>query len=98
MILLRIGPKGKERPAILDKNGTIRDISSIVEDLNPFFLNFNLIEKLSKSNFESLNKISAKERIGPCISYGSIRDKEIIKFANQTGTVLLFSKTRHFKH
>ena len=30
--------------------------------------------------------------------YGSIRDKEIIKFANQTGTVLLFSKTRHFKH
>tara|TARA_B100000029_G_scaffold412548_1_gene415230 strand:+ start:133 stop:978 length:846 start_codon:yes stop_codon:yes gene_type:complete len=68
MILLRIGPKGKERPAILDKNGTIRDISSIVEDLNPFFLNFDLIEKLSKSNFESLNEISAKERIGSCIS------------------------------
>ena len=29
---------------------------------------------------------------------GSIRDKEIIKFANRTGTILLFSKTRHFKH
>ena len=29
---------------------------------------------------------------------GSIRDKEIIKFANQTDTILLFSKTRHFKH
>ena len=29
---------------------------------------------------------------------GSIRDKEIIKFANRTGTVLVFSKTRHFKH
>ena len=29
---------------------------------------------------------------------GSIRDKEIIKFANQTETVLVFSKTRHFKH
>ena len=29
---------------------------------------------------------------------GSIRDKEIIKFANQTGTVLVFSNTRHFKH
>ena len=29
---------------------------------------------------------------------GSIRDKEIIKFANQTDTVLLFSKTRHFRH
>ena len=29
---------------------------------------------------------------------GSIRDKEIIKFANLTGTVLIFSKTRHFRH
>ena len=30
--------------------------------------------------------------------YGSIRDKEIIKFANQTNTILMFSKTRHFRH
>ena len=30
--------------------------------------------------------------------YGSIRDKEIIKFANNTKTILVFSKTRHFKH
>ena len=29
---------------------------------------------------------------------GSIRDKEIIKYANETETVLIFSKTRHFKH
>ncbi len=29
---------------------------------------------------------------------GSIRDEEIIKFANQTNTILVFSKTRHFKH
>ena len=29
---------------------------------------------------------------------GSIRDKEIINFANETDTVLLFSKTRHFRH
>ena len=29
---------------------------------------------------------------------GSIRDKEIIKFANDTDTILVFSKTRHFKH
>ena len=30
--------------------------------------------------------------------YGSIRDKEIINFANETDTVLIFSKTRHFRH
>ena len=29
---------------------------------------------------------------------GSIRDKDIIRFANQTNTVLVFSKTRHFRH
>ena len=29
---------------------------------------------------------------------GSIKDKEVIKFANSTKTVLVFSKTRHFRH
>ena len=30
--------------------------------------------------------------------FGSIRDKEIINYANQTDTILVFSKTRHFRH
>ena len=30
--------------------------------------------------------------------YGSIRDKEIIRFANEMGIILVFSKTRHFNH
>ena len=29
---------------------------------------------------------------------GSKNDKEIIKFADQTKTILVFSKTRHFNH
>ena len=29
---------------------------------------------------------------------GSVRDKEIIKFADDTDTILVLSKTRHFKH
>ena len=29
---------------------------------------------------------------------GSVRDKEIIKFADSLGIILVFSKTRHFKH
>ncbi len=29
---------------------------------------------------------------------GSIRDKEIIKFADELGVILVFSNTRHFKH
>jgi phosphoribosylaminoimidazolecarboxamide formyltransferase/IMP cyclohydrolase len=29
---------------------------------------------------------------------GSIRDKDVIRFANKTNTILVFSKTRHFRH
>ena len=35
MKLLRIGVKGKEKPAAIDKDGKIRDISSHINDLNP---------------------------------------------------------------
>ena len=44
---------------------------------------------------ENLVQSGVKAVIQP---YGSIRDKEIIKFADQTDTILVFSKTRHFKH
>ena len=44
---------------------------------------------------ESLVQSGVKAIIQP---YGSVRDKEIIKFANDTNTVLVFSKTRHFRH
>ena len=30
--------------------------------------------------------------------YGSKNDKDVIRFANQTNTILVFSKTRHFNH
>ena len=46
MKLLRVGEKGKEKPAIMDKDGKIRDISSHVKDLNPDFLNFETFAKL----------------------------------------------------
>ena len=44
---------------------------------------------------ESLVQSGVKAIIQPS---GSLRDKEIIKFANETDTVLLFSRTRHFRH
>ena len=44
---------------------------------------------------ESLVQAGVRAIVQPS---GSIRDKEIIKFANQTDTILVFSKTRHFRH
>ena len=44
---------------------------------------------------ENLIQSGIKAIIQP---HGSIRDKEIIKLADKTNTVLVFSKTRHFNH
>ena len=59
----------------------------IVAASDAFFPFVDGIEKLVQSGVSAVIQPS-----------GSIRDKEIIKFANQTNTVLVFSKTRHFKH
>ena len=68
MKLLRVGEKGKEKPAILDGNGKIRDISSHVSDLNPQNLNFETISKIQRVETSSLPEISSDQRIGSCIT------------------------------
>ena len=59
----------------------------VVAASDAFFPFIDGIEKLVQSGVTAVIQPS-----------GSIRDKEIIKFANQTNTALVFSKTRHFKH
>ena len=68
MKLLRVGKKGKEKPAILDQKGKIRDLSSIVKDFDPENLNFETFSKLKKINHETLPEISNSTRIGSCIN------------------------------
>ena len=68
MKLLRVGEKGKEKPAILDDDGKIRDISSHVSDLNPHNLNFETISKIQSVDTSSLPEISSDQRVGSCIT------------------------------
>jgi len=68
MRLLRVGVLGKEKPAALDKNGNIRDLSQEVLDFNPDTLNFETLDKLKKINLERLPEITSSTRIGSCIS------------------------------
>ena len=68
MKLLRIGSNGNEKPAALDKNGKIRDISSILSDLDPRTLNFKNISRLQETNLSDLPEISSNERIGSCVA------------------------------
>ena len=68
MKLLRVGKKGTEKPAALDKNGKTRDISSYIHDLEPETLNFQQIDKLKEINLETLPEIPSSERIGACVN------------------------------
>ena len=61
--------------------------SKIIAASDAFFPFVDGIESLVSSGISAVIQPS-----------GSIRDKEIIKFANQTNTILVFSKTRHFRH
>ena len=61
--------------------------TDIVAASDAFFPFVDGIEKLVQSGVKAV--------IQPA---GSIRDKEVIQFANHTGTTLVFSKTRHFRH
>ncbi len=61
--------------------------SDIVAASDAFFPFIDGIEKLVQSGVKAVIQPS-----------GSINDKSVIKFANETGTVLVFSKTRHFRH
>ena len=73
--------------AIDKMNKFIGEKNDIVAASDAFFPFVDGIEKLVQSGVSAV--------IQPA---GSIRDKEIIKFANSTDTVLIFSKTRHFRH
>jgi len=68
MKLLRIWNKGKEKPAALDTNSKIRDLSSVIKDLTPDNLTHSSIEKLKSLDLKNLPELSNSERIGSCIS------------------------------
>ena len=72
----------------IDKMKKFQNLNNeVVAASDAFFPFVDGIEKLVQSGVSAIIQPS-----------GSIRDKEIIKFVNQTNTVLIFSKTRHFKH
>ena len=72
----------------IDKMNKFQNLNeAVVAASDAFFPFVDGIEKLVQAGVTAVIQPS-----------GSIRDKEIIKFANQTNTILVFSKTRHFRH
>jgi phosphoribosylaminoimidazolecarboxamide formyltransferase/IMP cyclohydrolase len=73
--------------AIDKMNKFMKIKDEVVAASDAFFPFVDGIEKLVQSGITAVIQPS-----------GSIRDKEIIDFANETDTILVFSKTRHFRH
>ena len=65
MKLLRIGKLGKEKVAVLDKNGKFRDLTSHIKDLNPDNLNFETLSKIQGLDLFSLPEDGKKINLSP---------------------------------
>jgi 2-keto-4-pentenoate hydratase/2-oxohepta-3-ene-1,7-dioic acid hydratase in catechol pathway len=68
MKLLRYGQPGKERPALLDKDGGIRDLSEFIDDVSGPALSPESIATLKALDPASLPLVDGTPRIGPCVA------------------------------
>jgi 2-keto-4-pentenoate hydratase/2-oxohepta-3-ene-1,7-dioic acid hydratase in catechol pathway len=68
MKLLRIGPPGAEKPAILDAEGRPRDLSGIIPDVGGAALTRAGLQALRAVAVSRLPVLDAAARIGPCVA------------------------------
>lgn len=67
MKLVRFGQPGQEKPGILDNNGAVRDISSVVDDIAGEALSDASQQRLRNLDLSTLPEIAADTRLGPCV-------------------------------
>jgi 2-keto-4-pentenoate hydratase/2-oxohepta-3-ene-1,7-dioic acid hydratase in catechol pathway len=67
MKLLRYGSVGNEKPGLLDQDGSIRDLSSVINDIDGETLSPRSIEQLSGIEPESLPTVAGEPRLGTCV-------------------------------
>lgn len=68
MKLLRYGATGSEKPGLLDENGQVRDLSSVIQDLDGSALEEKALAKLAALGPKSLPVVVDPGRIGPCVA------------------------------
>jgi 2-keto-4-pentenoate hydratase/2-oxohepta-3-ene-1,7-dioic acid hydratase in catechol pathway len=67
MKLLRYGPKGQEKPGLLDNNGKIRDLSGVIADVTGSVLSPESVARLRSLDLAELPLVSGEPRLGPCV-------------------------------
>jgi len=68
MKLLRYGPVGAEKPAMLDRDGSIRCLSSVVRDIDGFALSDGALKMLDGLDTTRLPKVDPGARLGACVA------------------------------
>ena len=68
MKLLRYGNAGHERPGILDSNGKVRELDSVVSDINGKTLSEESLKKIASLDINSLPLVNEPVRFGPCVN------------------------------
>jgi 2-keto-4-pentenoate hydratase/2-oxohepta-3-ene-1,7-dioic acid hydratase in catechol pathway len=68
MKLLRFGPKGDEKPGLLDANGVIRDLSGVLPDLTPAQLADGALARLSDIDPSRLPAVAQPVRYAPIVA------------------------------
>ena len=67
MKLVRLGGQNKEKPGLLDPNGEVRDLSGVIEDLNPDTLDPQTLQSIKAIDPLTLPRVEAGQRLGPCV-------------------------------
>ena len=73
MKFCRFGPKGQEKPGVVDAQGQIRDLSGIVSDLTPDTVRLSQLARLTATDINALPVVSGGQRYGvPVAGIGKI--------------------------
>lgn len=67
MKLLRFGPPGAEKPGILDADGQIRDLSSLISDVDGSVIGPAGLGRIEEFDLQALPVVGGDVRLGPCI-------------------------------
>lgn len=68
MKLVRYGKAGKEKPGLVDKAGSLRDLSDVIADLDADALSPRALKRVRKLKPESLPLVRGAKRLGPCVA------------------------------
>ena len=64
MKLVRYGDFGSEKPGVIDTNGRIRDLSTVITDIDAAFLNRGGLDEINNLDINTLPEVSGNPRFG----------------------------------